>query len=313
VKLILAPHLAASLGDAARIMPQAKLERYGTAEIADGSTETVEAVVKRVIGEHRDNVVGAAPHVDAPPFTEDYWWLATVSRTGDAAQVRSFPPARAYGVDAQGFVRFEYPRDLRVADLARAIDDDNYSTSDHVLVITRAGEFGGNGHPVTSLVIWLLQEFPTILLGAGVDRLLLRHDGGKQEQLRKLAAGWAGRHIEYPHSLRKYVETRPAWYPDKLGQRLEVSSAAARRLLETLGYETSPHDQDLMEQSESARARASRSAWIDAESALTFVSLDELLNSDAERPDQQEWTDWADLTSETDSWWKRALTRLRPH
>ena len=146
-----------------------ELERYGSVEISDEADDTVGDFVRRVITDSTTIVAGSEPALDAPPFTADYWWLATVRTDGDHVALASLEPRDAYGIDSNGHVHFAYPRELPVAAVVRAIDEGHYSSTEHVLVVTRAGEFGGNGHAVSSLVVWLLQEFPLILLGVGLD------------------------------------------------------------------------------------------------------------------------------------------------
>ncbi len=284
MKFVLAPHIPVSLGEPLPLTWSA-LERYGSVEISDDVDDTIGEVVKELITDHAGDVVGAEPSVDAPPFTPDYWWLATVLRDGDQITMVSLPPQEAYGIDADGLVRFAYPRELPVAAVVRAIDEGHYSTTEHTLVVTRAGEFGGNGHAISSLVIWLLQEFPMILLGVGVDRALISRDQRKRAQLEDLATAWAARHILYPMSLRLFVESKRAWYSAVHARRLGISEAAAQRLLEALGYRASPHDHGLMEFSSMPDAQAARQLWTDAQWQPTFTSIDELLDSDSERPE----------------------------
>lgn len=283
MKLVLAPHLAVQLGEPPSIS-RSELERYGHVEIADEDDDLIGDVVTRVVTGHSDNVVGAEPQVDAPPFTPTSWWLATVRDDGDRVTLAFFQPRPAYGIDRAGLVHFAYPAQLSVADFIRAIDDGHYDTSEHTLVVTRAGEFGGNGHAISSLVVWLLQEFPMILLGVGVDRALVRRDDRRREELEDLAASWAAREIHYPMSLRNFVESKHQWFTSALARRLGISESAASRLLESLGYEASTDDPELFQYSDGPAARAARTAWLDAEWQPTFVSLDELLDSEDRRP-----------------------------
>jgi hypothetical protein len=225
VKFVLAPHLKVWFGEPSPLR-WAELERYGSVDVPDGVDDTIGHVVKRIITDHAAIVVGTEPAVDAPPFTPDYWWLATIRRDGEQATPTSLEPREAFGIDADGLVHFAYPRELTVAAMVRAIDAGHYSTTEHTLVVTRAGEFGGNGHAVSSLVVWLLQEFPVILLGVGLDRALIRRDERKRDDLEELAASWAGRHILYPRSLRLFVESKRAWYPALLARRLSIPEAA---------------------------------------------------------------------------------------
>lgn len=114
---------------------------------------------------------------------------------------------------------------------------------------------------------------------------MLRNDTKKREDLEELAAGWAGRHVLYPSKLKQFVESKTAWYPSILARRLALSEAAAKRLLEAVGYATSPHDAELMEFSRSPRAQAARRSWDDVEWERTFTSLDELLEAGTDRPE----------------------------
>jgi len=283
VKIVLAPQLEVRFDQPS--MPWSELQRYGAVEVADDTNGLIRDIVRQVITDRAATVVGAEPDVDAPPFTPGLWWLATVATKGERATTTSFEPREAVGIDADGLVRFAYPRELSVADLVRAIDEGHYPTDEHTLVVTRTGEFGGNGHAIESLVLWLLQEFPVILLGVGVDRAMLRRDARKQEDLEELAADWAGRHILYPMSLRLFVESKHAWYAAVLARRLSISEAAALRLLKAVGYASAPHDPDLMEYSEEREAEAARQMWLEAEWQSTFTSIDELLEADFERPE----------------------------
>lgn len=305
MKLVLAPHLKVWFGEPSPLR-WAELERYGSVDVPDGVDDTIGHVVKRIITDHAAVVVGAEPAVDAPPFTPDYWWLATIRRDGDQVTTTSLEPREAFGIDDDGLVHFAYPRELTVAAMVRAIDAGHYSTTEHTLVVTRAGEFGGNGHAVSSLVVWLLQEFPVILLGVGVDRALIRRDERKRDDLEELAASWAGRHILYPRSLRLFVESKRAWYPALLARRLSISEAAARRLLEAVGYRPSPHDHDLLEYSEEPDAKADRQMWSDAEWQPTFASIDELLESDSSRPELPTDPQYASPPI-----WRRSLAHVR--
>lgn len=284
MRLILAPHI--DLGANPRPpMTWDELVRYGEVEVKSDSDATVHDVVSQVIGEQRADLIGAEPLVDAPPFSAEWWWLATVRREGDAATVMPLEPGDAFGIDEHGLVHFHYPQQMPLRYLAKAIEEGHYSSDADLLVVTRPGEFGGNGFQITSLVLWLLQEFPAVLLGVGVDRLVLRHDTEQREQLDELAADWAGRHVLYPRKLKQFVESKNAWYPSVLAKRLALSEAAARRLLDAVGYVASPHDGDLMEFSDSEDARAARSRWDDVEWERTFTSLDELLDAGTDRPE----------------------------
>lgn len=283
VKLILAPHLDVGVSPRFNVA-WGELVRYGEVEVASDSDESVHDVVRRVIEELRPDLVGAEPQVDAPPFSADLWWLATVRRDGETAGVAPFEPADAFGIDEHGLVHFTYPQDMPLRHLANAIAEGHYASDEDYLVVTRAGEFGGNGFQITSLVLWLLQEFPAVLLGFGVDRFVLRHDSGQRDELEALAADWAGRHVLYPRKLKQFVESKDAWYPSVLAGRLALSEAAARRLLEAVGYAASPHDEELMEFSDSPEAQATRQRWDDTQWAATFTSLDELLDAGTDRP-----------------------------
>lgn len=229
-----------------------------------------------------------------------------------------FEPADAFGIDEQGLVHFHYPQEMPLRYLAKGIAEGHYSSAEDFLVVTRAGEFGGNGFQITSLVVWLLQEFPAILLGVGVDRLVLRYDTKKREDLEVLAADWAGRHVLYPRKLRQFVESKTAWYPSILAERLALSEAAAKRLLEAVGYVASPHDAELMEFSDSPSAHAARRCWEDVEWERTFTSLDELLEAGTDRPEvpysaplsDEEWDapqeDRASVWSRFRDWFRRS-------
>lgn len=283
MKIIHAPHLAVHLGEPQPIS-RSELERYGHVEIADDDDRLIGDIVTQLVAAQANIVIGAEPEVEAPPFTPTSWWLATVRINHDLVIPASFQPRPAYGIDRAGLVHFAYPSQLPVADFIRAVDDGHYDTSEHTLVVTRAGEFGGNGHAISSLVLWLLQEFPMILLGVGVDRALVRRDDRRREELEDLAASWAAREIHYPMSLRNFVESKHQWFTSALAIRLGISEGAASRLLESLGYEASTDDPELFQYSDGPGARAARTAWSDAEWQPTFVSLDELLDSGDRRP-----------------------------
>ena len=304
MKFVLAPQLEVRSGERPPML-WSELQRYGAVEVADDAEDVVGDLVQRIISDHAATVVGAEPEVDAPTFTPEYWWLATAQTNGELVTTTSLEPREAFGIDADGLVRFAYPRELSVAAIVRAIEEGHYSTNERTLVVTRAGEFGGNGHGVSSLVLWLLQEFPVILTGVGVDRALIRRDARKREDLEDLAASWAGRHILYPMSLRLFVESKSAWYPAVLAKRLGLSEEAAHRLLDAIGYRSAPHDQDLMEYSEELDAEAARQMWLEAQWQPTFTSIDELLESDSTRPELPTYEDTHLLV------WRQRLSRFR--
>ncbi|SEC00085.1 hypothetical protein SAMN04489844_1481 [Nocardioides exalbidus] len=275
-------------------IPWDELVRHGEIEVPSETDGSVREIVRRLISEQRPDLIGAEPHVDAPAFSADLWWLATVRREGELAIVRNFDLGDAFGIDEHGLVHFAYPREMPLHQLARAIAEGHYDSDEDYLVVTRTGEFGGNGFGITSLVIWLLQEFPSVLLGAGVDRGLLRHDMKRREELEALAAAWAGQHVLYPMKLKQFVESKDAWFVSVLAQRLAMSTGSARRLLDTLGYEQSPHDEELMEISDSFAARALRQQWEDVQWEDSFVSIDELLDAGTARPESRPLLDVSD-------------------
>lgn len=284
MKIVLAPQLDVSVAPSPPIAWE-ELVRHGVLDVPTDTEDSVHDVVHRLISEDRPDLVGAEPQVDAPPFSADLWWLATVRRKGEMAVVVPFPLGDGFGIDKQGRVHFAYPGELPVRDLASALSEGHYEGDQDYLVVTRAGEFGGNGFQIESLVLWLLQEFPLILLGVGVDRIMLRHDSKQRKDLEALAADWARRHILYPVTLKRFVESRQAWYPSVLAERLGLSEDAARRLLDAVGYEPSRHDYELFEFSHSPAAQASRQRWEDAQWEATFTSLEDLLGADQQRPD----------------------------
>lgn len=287
-----------------------ELVKYGEVEVPSDSEASVHEVVSQTIGEERPDLVGIEPDVDSPPFSAESWWLATVRRNGNVATVMPFEPADAFGIDERGLVHFHHPPQMPLCYLARAIAEGHYSSDEDLLVVTRPGEFGGNGFQITSLVLWLLQEFPAVLLGVGVDRVMLRHDSKKREELEELAADWAGRHVLYPRKLKQFVESKNAWYPSVLAERLALSDAAARRLLDAVGYAASAHDAELMEYSDSEDAQAARLAWDEVEWEPTFTSLDELLDAGTDRPDVSQpsglfETGWGSSEEDPLSLWSR--------
>lgn len=311
MRVILAPHVDVPARPRPRISWD-ELVRYGEVEVSSDSRETVNDVVHRVISEQRPDLVGAEPEVDAAPFSADLWWLATVRREGDLATVQSFEPADAFGIDEDGLVHFVFPKEMPLSYLARAIAEGHYASDEDYLVVTRAGEFGGNGFLITSLVLWLLQEVPAVLLGVGADRAVLRRDTKRQEELEALALDWAGRHILYPSKLKQFVESKNAWFPTVLGQRLALDEPSARRLLDALGYELSPHNDHLFEYSDSQSAQAIRQQWDDAQWAATFTSLGELLEAGGERPEEvSPMQPPEDMTSVADKASRSTWSRLR--
>jgi hypothetical protein len=309
MRLILAPHLAVG-ANPRPTMSWDELVRHGGVEVLSDSEATVHDVVSQVIGEQRPDLVGVEPQIDAPPFSAEWWWLATVRREGDVATVMPFEPADAFGIDEHGLVHFTHPQQMPLRYLLKAISEGHYSSDEDILVVTRSGEFGGNGFEITSLVLWLLQEFPAVLLGVGVDRLVLRQDTKKRDELEELAADWAGRHVLYPMKLKQFVESKTAWYPTVLAERLALSEAAAKRLLEAVGYVASPHDAELMEFSDSPSAHAARRCWDEVEWERTFTSIDELLEAGTDRPEMSDLTplpdeEWDSPQEESASVWSR--------
>lgn len=311
MKIVLAPQLDLPPGPRPPVLWD-ELVRHGVVEVPDDSEDSVSKVVKQLI-EARPDLVGAEPQVDAPPFSAELWWVSTVRRRGDAADVVMIPAMDAFGIDADGRVHFAYLRDMPLANLVRAVAQGHYDSDEDHLVVTRAGEFGGNGFLITSLVLWLLQEVPSVLLGVGADRAVLRRDAQKREELEDLAADWAGRHILYPMKLKQFIETKNSWFSSVLAQRLAMSEAAARRLLDAVGYEQSLHDDELMEYSDSPAAQGKRQRWEDAQWADTFTTLDELLDSQTGRPDNPPAMDefpqaaretmWGRLRARATNWW----------
>lgn len=277
VKLVLAPHVAVRL-DGPQHLSADDLARYPSVEVSEESRDLLEHVVDGAIQTYARRVVDAERQVDAPPFRPGTWWLATVSEGGSDGEVAitSFPPSFFYGIDIAGRVHFLHRDEVRVDDFARALDEGHHGPTDGTLLVTRAGEFGGNGAFVPSLVVWFVEMFPGVLLGVGADRLVPRHDEAKREELQRLAGAWAARHIAFPSSLRQYVETRPVWNPEALARRLDLSPTAASRLLRALGYKDC--GEDMFEFDGSSEAEAARDRRLDAERSHSgFATLDELL------------------------------------
>lgn len=274
MKLILAPHITVRVGP--RDLPARDLARYPIVDVPGTPDDLLADVIEDAIRANADAVVRAASHLDAPPYTPDWWWLAGITRLGDPVEFLSFGPSHLYAIDAEGRLHFRFLAEIRLADYLRAVDEGHYPTSEHTLIVTRGAEFGGNGPLVPSLLTWILREFPWVLLGVGIDRLAVRRDRKKREDLERLADDWAARRLENPATLRRFVETKDRWYPSVLSQRLALSEAAARRLLEALGYV--PGVDDVMELKETAHGRAARDAWAEAEQAESYVTLDELLD-----------------------------------
>lgn len=275
MRLILAPQIGANFQLRRDVAP-AELELHPTVEISDDSDELLRDAIATAIRENPE-VIGAEPQVESPPYSPDVWWLAAIEGAGDPLVIYTFPPTRFYGIDTQGRVYMPFASELRVSDLIRAIDEGHYPTSEHALIVTRSGEWGGNGHVVASVVIWLLEQFPGVLMGWSVDRASLRRDAGQREEFEVLAADWAARKIEYPRDLRTFIQTREVWFPSRLAERLAISEPAAERLLRTLGYE--PGEDDLMEYTDGAVGRAAREAWERGEqTAEGYASIDDLLD-----------------------------------
>jgi hypothetical protein len=307
LKLVLAPQVAVRLDGPQRFSVD-DLTRYPSVEVPDVSRDLLEHVVDAAIRSHAPRVVDAEKQVDAPPLRAGSWWLAILSEDdGDGdVSVTSFPPRFFYGIDVAGRVHFLHRDELRVDDFARALREGHYGPADGTLLVTRAGEFGGNGALVPSLVVWLLEMFPGVLLGVGADRLAVRHDEVKREELQKLAGFWAARHIAFPSSLRQFVETRSVWYPDALARRLDLSPTAAARLLRELGYRDC--GEDMLEFGGSSDAEAARDRWLDAERSHSgFATLDELLDGDDDAGEPQ--TSLPAVRPKAASWWKRLFRR----
>lgn len=284
------------------------LTRYPSFEVPDQLRDLLERVVDDAIQHHARRVVDVEKQVDAPPFRAGTWWLAILSEGEDVgdAYVTSFPPTYFYGIDPTGRVHFLHRNELRVDDFVRALREGHYGPADGTLLVTRAGEFGGNGAIVPSLVVWLLEMFPGVLLGVGADRVALRNDKAKCEELQKLAGSWAARHIAFPSSLRQFVETRSVWYSEALARRLEVSPAAAARLLRELGYRDC--GEDMFEFDGSSDAEAARDRWLDAERSHSgFATLDELLEGDDDARETQ--TPLPPMGPPVAPWWQRLLRR----
>src|ERR1700754_2465249 len=92
-------------------------------DVPDTSTQPFGEVIRDAIRRHPESL-HPDPSVDAPPFTEDWWWLAWIETGDQKVILRSCSPAQHfYGIEANGRVRFEsVPSQITVADLVRAID-----------------------------------------------------------------------------------------------------------------------------------------------------------------------------------------------
>ena len=167
--------------------------------------------------------------------------------------------------------------DLPVGDFVRAVDKGHYPTRERTLLITRAGEFGGNGAAVSSLVGWLLNFAPGVFIPLGIDAVRRRRTKDAQAVLEKLATDWASRQIQHPQYLRQYVETKRRWYPSVLAQRLALSEPAAHRLLEALGYE--PGEEQVMQLKSGREALSARDTWVHGETAQYYDSVYEDVKS----------------------------------
>lgn len=262
MRIVLAPHLEVDFRP--RAFAAEVLEKYPSALVADDSQAIVDEVVREAI-QRTEEALHDDVELDAPPFTASSWWVATVERQDGNVTVHSFEPVHFYAIEENARVRFERSlANLRVAELARALSEGHYPSTESTLVITRSGEFGGNGASVASLLGWLWDFAPEVLFALGVERGLSWHRARKDRRIRRLAEDWASGNIHHPRYLRRFVETKRRWFPSILADRLSLSEAAARRLLASLGYE--PGADDAMELRISPEAMRSRDTWIYGES-----------------------------------------------
>lgn len=271
MRLILMPRLLVSWEP--RVLPAALVDEAQHIELPDDSNEPLRSAIERAISDHPWTMERDAS-VDAPPFGPGSWWLAWIERHGDTATVTSCELAQFYGIQPDGLVRFEpHLYEITIADFVRALDEGHYPTSQRTLVITRSGEFGGNGAGVESLAEWLLTFAPGVLASMGIERVKRRHNEKKQTKLEELADSWTSRNILHPTYLRRFVETRRRWYPNVLAERLGLSPEAARRLLAAIGYE--PGEDDVMELKTSWEALRARDTWISGETTDYYAEVHE--------------------------------------
>lgn len=277
MKLILMPQLSVTWES--RRLSAADVHAAPQIDISDDSEERLREAINRAINDHPETME-PDPTVDAPPFATDWWWLAWIEWQGDEAIVTSCKLGQFYGIELHGRVRFEaHLHAITVADFVRAQAEGHYPSQERSLVVTRTGEFGGNGAGVESIALWLLTFAPGVLVPLGIDVLRDRRKRKNQEKLEALAEDWATRNIQHPTYLREFVETKRRWHPPILGTRLAIPPEAARRLLESLGYE--PGEDDYMELKISAEAMRARDIWINGESAQyyaeTYEDIEEFL------------------------------------
>ena len=149
----------------------------------------------------------------------------------------------------------------------------HYRATEPTLVITRGAEFGGNGAAVATVLGWLWDFAPGVILTLGIERSLGWRKARRERRIQQLADNWAASNIQHPRHLRRFVETKRRWFPSVLAERLSLSEPAARRLLAALGYE--PGGDDVMELRIGPEATRSRDTWIYGENWPDHQMLDE--------------------------------------
>lgn len=272
MRVTLAPQLGVS--HEIRALSTDVLEAMISVEIDDESEAPIAHLVRELIRKHSPELAAGPPQSDSPRLTADDWWLAFVwGRLDGRVEIESADLGNVlYGLDERGRVKMDQPNGdtVTVAEFCRAVSAGHYATSERTLIVTSPGEFGG-GPEVVELVMWIAKEVPWVLAGLAAGRLTNRHDLAQEERRQLLATNWAQQRIESPDELRRFVETRPTWYPEALAVRLSLNDEAASRLLEALGYE--PTSDGAMTLRSSLAALTRRDHWVAAELSATYDKL----------------------------------------
>ena len=162
MRIYICPHVEAHF--AMREFSKEHLTKYPTVEIPDDDArplaKAIQAAIRQVPGSLSDD-----SRLDAPGFSKRNWWISTVQWTDAGVELQSMTPGRIYAVADDGRVRFEQNfRGIRVRELSQALREQDGGPSGSTIVVTRAGEFGGNGVLVPSILQWLWQFAPEFLV-----------------------------------------------------------------------------------------------------------------------------------------------------
>ncbi|MAT17871.1 MAG: hypothetical protein CMF56_04815 [Leifsonia sp.] len=138
-----------------------------------------------------------------------------------------------------------YP-DATFHDLDVAVEAGYVSAQPTQIVVRLQGGRGGDGPPLSDIVIWLLDHGVDIGITAVAEfaayRLIRsarrrRRTSRADRHARFLASEWALRNISRPATLRLWIDTKGEWSASEVADRLTLSTKSAKQLLRAVGYE----------------------------------------------------------------------------